>query len=306
MAGNTWTEKDMPDQSGRVVVITGANSGLGYVASGAFAAKGATVVIACRSQAKGEAARASLLAAHPGTDLRLSLLDTSDLDSVRQFADRFLAGHGRLDVLLNNAGIMATPEVRTRQGHESQLATNHLGHFALTGLLLPRLLSTPGSRVVAVSSLAARSGKIALDDLMGTRKYDAWVAYNQSKLANLMFGIELQRRLARAGSSTTAYAAHPGASTTNLFATPGGSFIKKILTPIMGFMFQPAEMGTLPLLYAAAAKEAQPGGYYGPANMGEMKGPVAPAQVPPLAQDADMARRLWEVSEELTGVRYLD
>ena len=306
MAGNTWTEKDMPDQSGRVVVITGANSGLGYVASGAFAAKGATVVMACRSQEKGEAARTRLLAAHPGTDLRLSLLDTSDLDSVQQFVDRFLADHGRLDVLLNNAGIMATPEVRTRQGHESQLATNHLGHFALTGRLLPRLLASPGNRVVAVSSLAARSGKINFDDLMLVRKYDPWVAYNQSKLANLMFGLELQRRLQKAGAQTVATIAHPGASSTGLFDTPGGSFIKKVMTPLMGFMFQPAEMGTLPLLYAATAAQAVPGGYYGPGGMGEMKGPVATAKVPPQARDAEAASRLWGFSEELTGVRYLD
>lgn len=305
MVAIRWTEQDIPDQTGRVVVISGANSGIGLAVAHALAQKGARVILACRSQQNGERARGEILTQSPLADVRVSLLDTADLQSVRAFAERTARDFERIDLLINNAGIMAVPQQRSKDGFELQLATNHLGHFALTGLLLPRLQATPGSRVVALSSIAARSGKIDFDDLMGQKKYDPWKAYNQSKLANLMFALELQRRLTRAGAPTIAVAAHPGASLTGLFATPGGSFVKRFMSPMMRFMFQPAERGALPILYAATAPQASPGGYYGPAGFGEMKGPVGAAAVPRQALDVSVAERLWEVSEQLVGVRYL-
>jgi NAD(P)-dependent dehydrogenase (short-subunit alcohol dehydrogenase family) len=187
-----------------------------------------------------------------------------------------------------------------------QLATNHLGHFLLTGLLLNKLRDTTDSRVVSVSSIAARQGRIDFDDLMGEKSYDTWRAYNQSKLANLLFGMELQRRLERSGARTTANIAHPGASTTNLFSTPGGGLVKRIFTPLTKrFLFQSAEAGAQPILFAATSPDAEPGGYYGPANLNEMKGPPAPARVPDAALDTAAAERLWAVSEVLVGLRYL-
>ena len=295
----------MPQQ-GRVVIITGANSGLGFAAASALAGQGAAVVLACRSAVNAEQARQNLLIRHSTADLRVAQLDVSDLASVRAFAEAALRDHPRIDVLINNAGIMATPRATSRDGFEMQLATNHLGHFALTGLLLPRLLSTPGSRVVPVASIAARSGIIDFDDLMGQRRYDPWKAYNQSKLANLMFGRELQRRLSAVRAGTIAVVAHPGASTTNLFNTPGGVFVKRIMSPLMRWMFQPPEQGALPILFAATDPAAAPGGYYGPRGFQEMKGLPGPAFVAEQAQDTEVARKLWDVSEQATGVHFLD
>lgn len=296
---------NIPDQSGRVALITGANAGLGFETARALAARGAHVILACRDAAKGAAARERLLAEHPTASASVEALDVSKLDSVRACAARVLAAHPRLDLLINNAGIMATPLERTAEGFEMQLASNHLGHFLLTGLLLPRLLATPGSRVVAVSSLAARQGHIDFDDLMGTRRYDPWTAYNQSKLANLLFGRELQRRLERVRAPTRALIAHPGASSTNLFSTPGGVLVKRVVTPLMRmFLFQSAERGALPILFAATSADAEPGGYYGPGGFNEMKGPPAPARVPPAAKDDTVASRLWTESERLVGLRY--
>lgn len=306
MNRSLWTAQNIPDQRGRRVIITGANSGLGFATADALAAKGATVVLACRSLGKAEHARNELLAKHPRADISSAALDVSSLASVRSFAERALADYPRIDLLINNAGIMATPAEKSVDGFEMQLATNHLGHFALTGLLLPRLLATPGSRVVAVASIAALSGRIDFDDLMGKKRYDPWKAYNQSKLANLIFGRELQRRLTRAGASTIAVVAHPGASSTNLFDTPGGALVKKVLSPLMSLFFQPAEQGALPTLLAATEPQAQPGGYYGPSGFKEMKGAPKPARVPRQAEDLATAARLWQVSEELTGIRYLD
>ncbi len=300
-----WTTKDIPDQTGRVAIVTGANSGLGLEVSHALAARGATVVLACRSVRNAEAARAAIIAAHPRADVQLGLLDVSSLASVRAFADDVRGRFPGIDLLVNNAGIMATPRARSVDGFEMQFATNHLGHYALAGLLVPAMGTRIGSRVVAVASIAARTGRIDFDDLMGERRYDEWKAYNQSKLANLMFAMEYARRLRRAGLATQALAAHPGASSTNLFSTPGGFIAKRILSPLAkAFFFQSAADGALPLLYAATAVEAQPGGYYGPANANEMKGPVAPAKVPAQANDAAVAAKLWQASERLTGVSY--
>jgi NAD(P)-dependent dehydrogenase (short-subunit alcohol dehydrogenase family) len=299
------TTKDIPNQSGRVTIVTGANSGLGLAAAHALAAAGATVVLACRSSQNAERARTEILAVTPQATVESAVLDVSSLSSVRSFAVAMQRRFDAFDLLINNAGIMATPQQSSPDGFELQFATNHLGHFALTGLLLPQMRARRGSRVVAVSSIAARSGRIDFDDLMGEQRYDPWTAYNQSKLANLMFALELQRRLARAGLDTTAVAAHPGASTTNLFATPGAFFVKRIVSPLMmRFLFQPAEQGALPILFAATASEAKPGGYYGPRGFQEMKGPPGPAQIPRQALDPDVAARLWLVSEQLTGISY--
>lgn len=300
-----WSAADVPDMTGRVALVTGANGGLGFAAAEVLAGRGAQVVMGCRSPAKAEEARQQILSKHPKADVRVMALDVSELGSVRRFAERALAELPRLDLLINNAGVMAIPQARTADGFEMQLAVNHLGHFALTGLLLPKLQSTPGSRVVAIASIAARSGQIDFDDLMGERRYDAWRAYNQSKLANLMFGLELQRRLAKHGVATTAAVAHPGASLTGLFDTPGAAFAKRVMSPLMRMFFQPAEQGVLPILFAATSPQAQPGGYYGPSKWNEMKGPPAPARIPKQALDEAVAVRLWDVSQQLTGVTYL-
>lgn len=300
-----WTSRDIPDMSGRVALITGANSGLGLAAAQALARANATVLLACRSESNAGRAQAELAAANPGARVQVATLDVASLQSVRNFAEAVQRRFAAIDLLINNAGIMATPHARTPDGFEMQFATNHLGHFALTGLLLPLLGMRPGGRVVAVSSIAARSGRIDFEDLMGERRYDPWKAYNQSKLANLMFALELQRRLGRAGSTVTAVAAHPGASTTNLFSTPGGFLAKRVMSPLLSkFMFQPAAQGALPILFAATAPAAMPGGYYGPRGFQEVKGPPGPAAVPRQALDAAVAARLWRVSEQLTGVAY--
>jgi protochlorophyllide reductase len=306
MSDNDWKISDMPGQAGRVAIVTGANSGLGLAAASALAGAGATTILACRSAANAERARDEIRAAHGTADVHVGVLDVASLSSVRAFAADISKRFGRIDLLINNAGIMATPRAASPEGFERQLATNHLGHFALAALLMPLLQGRPGSRVVAVSSIAARSGQIDFDDLMGTHRYDPWKAYNQSKLANLMFALELQRRLQRAGASTWALAAHPGASITNLFATPGGFFVKRVVSPLMmRFLFQPAQQGVLPILYAATARDAKPGGFYGPSGYKEMKGSPAPAAIPPAALDEAVAARLWQESERLTGVRFL-
>lgn len=296
----------MPDQVGRVALVTGANSGLGFEASKALAENHAQVIMACRSMEKGRVARQSILDQFPDSDLSVYELDVSSIDSVRSFVERISPKLSSLDLLINNAGVMAIPRAKSVDGYEMQFATNHLGHFLLTGLLLPKLLQSPGSRVIPVSSIAARSGVIDFEDLMGEGHYDSWKAYNQSKLANLMFGLELQRRLACAGANTCAVVAHPGASTTNLFSTPGGGFIKRLLTPLIRpFLYQSQEDGVKTILYAATSPDAKPGGYYGPAKRGEMKGPPAEARMPAAARDEAVARRLWKISEELVGFSYL-
>ncbi len=308
MATHTsWSARDIPDQAGRVAVVTGANSGLGFEVAKALAGKNASVVLACRTLSKGEAACDLIRSEHQGAKVRAARLDIADMASVRAFAEQLRSREPRVDLLINNAGVMAIPRGVSADGFELQFATNHLGHFALAGLLLDRLMAAPRSRVVAVASIAAQSGTIRFDDLMGERSYTPWVAYNQSKLANLMFGLELQRRLSAVpgGTAMGALIAHPGASTTNLFSTPGAHFVKKIISPMMRFLFQPPARGALPLLYAATAEGAEPGGYYGPDGFKEMKGAPAIAKMPAAAQDRSVAARLWDVSEQLTGVRYL-
>jgi NAD(P)-dependent dehydrogenase (short-subunit alcohol dehydrogenase family) len=303
-----WTAADIPDQSGRVVLVTGANSGLGYQTARRLAGAGATVLMACRNQAKGADALAQVRGEHPGASAELLELDLADLASVRRAADEARARHPRLDVLINNAGVMAIPYRTTADGFEMQLGTNHLGHFALTGLLIDRLLETDGSRVVNVSSQAHRAGRINFDDLQSRKRYRKWRAYGQSKLANLLFTRELQRRLAAISATTVAVAAHPGYAATHLQAAGpemAGAKVMGFLTRLGNkIAAQPDEMGALPQLYAATAPDVVGGDYFGPDGIGEQRGYPKRVGMTAAARDDVSAQRLWQVSEDLTGVRY--
>ncbi len=299
MQNKAWTTEQMGEQRGRVALVTGANSGIGFETARALAAKGATVIVACRDRVKGEQAVAAIHRKHPSATVELMLLDLAALAAVRAFADQFLHRFDRLDLLINNAGVMMPPLSRTADGFELQFGTNHLGHFALTGLLLKPLLKTPGSRVVTVASMAHRLGSLEFDDLQWqSRRYDKKRSYGQSKLANLLFTAELQRRLAAAGSGTLAVAAHPGWTHTDLQRHVR---LFELLNP---FMAMPPWQGALPTLYAATAPEVVPGGYYGPKGWFEVRGYPGPASSSAAARDEDAARRLWRISEELTGVHH--
>lgn len=294
---NNWGFNDIPDQTGRVAIVTGANTGIGLETAKMLAQRGAQVVLACRSPDKGQAAVESIRRENPAGSARLELLDLSDLESVRAFPDAFAASHQRLDLLIDNAGVMVPPLGRTKQGFELQFGTNHLGHFALTLRLLPLLERTPGSRVVVVSSTAQNIGRIDFGDLNWERRsYKPWSAYGQSKLANMMFTLELSRRLAAAGSKVLVTAAHPGYTATDLQRTAGSI---RLLNPI--FAMKPAD-GALPTLRAAVDPSAPSGSYWGPSRFFEMNGPPALARVSRRAKDEAAAAKLFEVSEALTGV----
>jgi NAD(P)-dependent dehydrogenase (short-subunit alcohol dehydrogenase family) len=300
-----WTAADIPDQTGRVAIVTGANSGLGLATARELARAGASVVMACRSAARGEQAAATIRAGVPEAAVKVAELDLADLDSVRAFAARAGEAHPRVDVLINNAGIMAAPRRLTKQGFESQFGTNHLGHYALTGLLLGKLLEAPAPRVVTVSSTLHRRGTMNFDDLQGERRYSRWGAYGQSKLANLMFCFELQRRATAAGSSLLSLAAHPGYAATNLqFAAPDRFYEKAYMWVGNRLFAQSADMGALPTLYAATVPELPGGTYVGPGGPGEQRGYPKVVTAAGKAYDEDAWRRLWEISEQLTGVRY--
>jgi NAD(P)-dependent dehydrogenase (short-subunit alcohol dehydrogenase family) len=303
-----WTIENMPDQQGKLAVITGANSGIGYEAARALAAKGAQVVLACRNVGKGEDAARAIRNETPAAQLEVMALDLADLSSVRAFTAEFQARHNRLDMLINNAGVMALPYRRTADGFEMQFGTNHLGHFALTGLLLPTLLATPGARVVTVSSGAHQMGTMRFDDLQWENGYSKWRAYGMSKLANLLFTYELQRKLTAAGADTIAVACHPGYSATNLqLAGPEmeGSSISRWLSKMgNSILAQDQAMGALPTLYAATMPDVQGGAYYGPDGLMEMRGYPKRVESNDKSHDEEVAARLWQVSEELTGVVY--
>ncbi len=302
---NRWTAAAIPDQSGKVAVVTGANSGLGLVTARELARAGATVLLACRNTVKGEQAVSAIAAELASADARVAELDLASLDSVRVFAEQFSAEHDRLDLLVNNAGVMAPPRRLTKDGFESQFGTNHLGHFALTGLLLQRLLAAPQPRVVTLSSGAHWGGKIRFDDLQGERSYNNWRAYAQSKLANLLFCFELGRRAAAANTSLTSVAAHPGYAATNLqFAGPSRLYEKAIMAVGNKVIAQSAEMGALPALYAATVPDLPGGAFVGPDGFLEGRGHPRIVGAAGRAYDVDSARHLWEVSEQLTGVRY--
>lgn len=306
---NKWNQENIPDLTGKVIVITGANSGLGLESTKAFAAKGATVVMACRNMSKAEQAKAEVLAANPNAKLDLMELDNASLKSVRAFADAFNAKYDRLDILLNNAGVMAIPRTETADGFEMQLGVNHLGHFALTGLLLDTITSTPGARIHSTSSSAAFNGQINFDDLMGKENYSRWGAYSQSKLANAVFATELNKRLQAAGYDTIANSSHPGLVMGNLqensLEQSGAPFTEKVLYRVgSALMAQDIDMGVLPQLYASAAPEAKGGVFYGPKTM-RMRGYPAEQKCNNALDDAALLKQFWEVSEELTGIQYL-
>jgi NAD(P)-dependent dehydrogenase (short-subunit alcohol dehydrogenase family) len=286
-----WTTADVPDQTGRTIVVTGANGGLGEATARALAARGASVVLACRNLDKAEAAAARMTG-----DVTIRKLDLADLSSVRAFAGQ----SGSVDVLVNNAGVMAIPLTRTADGFEMQMGTNFLGHFALTGLLLPKITD----RVVTVSSGAHRVGRLDLDDLnWERRRYRRWAAYAQSKVADLMFAYELHRRLSRIGSAVRSVAAHPGYAATDLQSHTES--IQDRVMALGNWLFaQTAEQGALPTVYAATAADVAGGGYYGPDGLAELRGYPTRVGSSKLSKDTATAARLWERAEALTGVTF--
>ena len=299
-----WTADDIPNQAGRTFIVTGANSGLGYVTTRELARHGAHVIMAVRDQTKGERAIEQLRAGQPDASLELRRLDLSDLESVKAFAQGIIADGVPVDVLINNAGIMMPPRSLTKQGFELQFGTNHLGHFALTGLLLDRLRAGRDSRVVTVSSTAHKSGSIHFDDVTGEREYARWAFYAQSKFANTVFGLELDRRLRASGVPVKSILAHPGYSATNLQTSGPTGLLNLMMRVGNRFIAQDVEIGVLSQLYAATDPKAEGGQFIGPDGRGEASGyptivqPIAAARVPETAQ------RLWRISEELTGVRF--
>ena len=303
----TWSVNDVADLSGRLIVVTGANSGIGLEATRVFAAKGATVVMGCRNLHKAETARDELVAQNPTADLVVSELDMADLRSVRSFAGRTSEQFNEIDVLLNNAGIMAVPFDTTADGFERQFGTNHLGHFALTGLLLPRLLDAEAARVVTVSSIAHWEGTLDFDNLQfdGGNGYSPWTAYRRSKLANLVFANELDRRLRAAGHAVASIAVHPGVSNTGLFDHWRQPWWGKLAQPIVNLVLQGSDAGALASVRAATDPSAKGGQYYGPTKWRQTTGPPELTRSSDLARDPDVGRLLWEASEELTDVSYL-
>jgi NAD(P)-dependent dehydrogenase (short-subunit alcohol dehydrogenase family) len=301
-----WTVENMPDLKGKILVVTGGNSGLGYESVKAFAEKGAEVVLVSRTIEKGEKAKNEILEVIPDGKIELMQLDLGDLDSVRSFVASFKKKYKKLDVLLNNAGIMMTPYFTTKDGFEGQFGTNHLGHFALTGLLMDVILSTPGSRVVNVSSGAHRNGDMDFNNLQfeNGEGYKSMKAYGRSKLSNLLFTYELQRKLEAANKETIAVAAHPGVAMTNLANHLQGKFLFKVLTPLFKRMAQDQAMGALPQIRASVDPQVKGSEYYGPDGKREWKG--YPVVVPSneASHSREDAASLWEESEKLTGVKF--
>ena len=308
MASSPWTSNDIPNQRDKVAVVTGGNSGIGYEAALALAGKGARVILAVRSAEKGQAAVTAIQRAHPGAIAEVMALDLSNLSSVRRFAETFLQRFETLQLLINNAGVMALPFGRTADGFEMQFGTNHLGHFALTGLLMPAILATPGARVVVVSSGVHTAGTIDFDNLDGTKSYSRWRAYSQSKLANLLFAYELQRRFTAASVDAITAGCHPGWAATNLQsagARMDGSRFSELLSDIANQLFaQSAAMGALPTLYAATAAEVNGCDYIGPTSLFGLRGAPGKIKSSQRSYDPAVAARLWQVSEQLTGVYY--
>jgi NAD(P)-dependent dehydrogenase (short-subunit alcohol dehydrogenase family) len=308
VASAKWKASDMPDLDDKTIVVTGANAGLGLATVRELARKGARVILACRNLEKAAKAVEIIRGDTPDASLEVSRIDLGDLGSVHEFADRFAREHERLDVLVNNGGVMALPRSTTVDGFETQLGVNHLGHFALTGLLLERLLAAPSARVVTVSSLVHRIGRIDFDDLDGERSYHKWTAYAQSKLANLLFAFELQRRFETAGLHAASIACHPGYASTNLqqhwaqaSSVPLMSGMSKVAVELFG---QDAESGALPILFAATDPRVAGGDFVGPGGWMEIRGRPRRVKASRRAYDREAAARLWDVSVERTGVVY--
>ncbi len=294
-----WTSKDIPDQTNNIAIVTGANSGIGYETTKALAAKSATVVMACRNLEKANAAASNIRQSVANASLEIIKLDLADLASVHSFAEEFNDKYNKLNLLINNAGVMVPPFAKTKDGFELQFGANHLGHFALTGLLMARILATSRARVINVSSSAHRmgTGTIDFDNLQAEKGYKAWAAYAQSKLANLLFTLELNKQFSEAQANALAAASHPGWTATSL---QGHSNLFQFLNP---FFAQKPPMGALPSLYAATAPDVQANDYYGPGGWQEMRGYPKKVSSSPQAKDQQLAKRLWEVSENLTGVK---
>jgi NAD(P)-dependent dehydrogenase (short-subunit alcohol dehydrogenase family) len=301
----SWTAERIPDLGGRTAIVTGANSGLGLVTARELARAGAHVVLACRNMDKGRAALEEVERAAPGGGAELEQLDLASLDSVRAFAERFRGTHDGLDLLVNNAGVMAPPRRTTADGFELQLGTNHLGHFALTQLLLEAMEGRADARVVTVSSGAHRVGRINFDDLQGERRYFRWTAYGQSKLANLLFMYELDRRLRAKGSTVKSVGAHPGYAATNLQYAAPPLFDRLVMKVGNLVIAQSDEMGALPQLYAATEPGLEGGTFVGPDGIAEQRGHPQVVQSNRAARDEGAARRLWDVSEQLTGAPFV-
>ncbi len=302
-----WTAADIPDLTGKTAIVTGANRGLGYETCRGLAAHGAWVIMACRDMGKGEMAAAGLRAQNVSARLEVMALDLADLSAIRRFADTFLANHDTLDILCNNAGVMAIPYRQTVDGFEMQFGTNHLGTFALTGRLLPAILAAQTGRVVTVSSYMHRQGKIDTMTLGGGTPYNKWGAYSQSKLANLLFAYELQRRFTAAGCQAISVAAHPGYAATNLQGVGprmAGARLDAALMWIGNHFAQSATVGALPELYAATAPDVQGGDYIGPTGLMGMRGYPGKVHSSTQSYDLKLADDLWTASEQLTGVRY--
>jgi NAD(P)-dependent dehydrogenase (short-subunit alcohol dehydrogenase family) len=300
-----WSSEQIPDQHGRTAIVTGANSGLGLASARELARHGARVVLACRDTGKGAVALREIEAAAPGAQLELAELDLGELASVEAFAESFRSAHPEgLDLLINNAGVMAPPRRQTADGFELQLGTNHLGHFALTGRLIGLMEGHLDARVVTLSSNAHKMGRIDLEDLQSEHGYRRWSVYGQSKLANLMFALELDRRLRQRGSTVKSLAAHPGYAATNLQSAAAPALDRMVMVFTNLVMAQSADMGALPTLYAATYPGLEGGSYVGPDGIGEFRGHPHLSSPSGSARDADMAARLWAASEELTGVRF--
>jgi NAD(P)-dependent dehydrogenase (short-subunit alcohol dehydrogenase family) len=308
-----WSWENIPDLKGKIIIVTGGNSGLGFFSVEGLASRGAEVILASRSLSRGESARAKILRKHPEVKICVMALDLGSLDSVQAFAEQFSAGYQQLDVLINNAGIMMTPESKTKDGFESQLGTNHFGHFALTGLLWPILKKTEGSRIVNVASLAHKYFDIDFNNLQFEAKgtYKPGQAYSYSKLANLLFTFELQRKIEKEKLSMAALAAHPGVSRTNLLRGLFKNWWAWLLLPLYPIVFlfamfamQSAKQGALPQVRAAVDPEALGGQYYGPNSPNEYKGYPVLVDCSETAKNAESAKKLWETSEKLTGISF--
>ncbi len=306
MSTQKWTKKDIPDLSGKVIIVTGGNSGLGFESVKAFAEKGAEVILTSRDMNKGNEAKSEIEKGNVPGKIVVMQLDLMEFASIRKFADEFLKKYDRLDVLLNNAGIMTTPYFLTKDGLEAQNGTNHFGHFLLTGLLIDRIKSTPGARVVNVSSSAHKQGKMDFDNLLfeDGKGYSPLKSYGRSKLANLLFSLELQNRFEKQGIDAIAVSAHPGVSPTNLARHLEGKFWFKLLTPIFNLISHSADKGALPEIRASVDPNVKGGEYYGPHK--GMTGYPELAKTSEAAKNLADAQKLWKVSGEITGITFLE